>query len=48
LPIFDRVNDDLKVDAAKQRCIFVGAQAGMIERVAPILPYAFAIAPVHY
>ena len=38
LPILDRMSDDLKADAVEQRCIFVRAQAGVIERVAPILP----------
>jgi hypothetical protein len=43
LPILDRMSDDLKADAVEQRCIFVRAQAGVIERVAPILPNAFSM-----
>jgi hypothetical protein len=43
LPILDRMSDDLKADAVEQRCIFVRAQAGVIERVAPILPNAFTM-----
>jgi hypothetical protein len=43
LPILDRVRDDLKSNAIKQRGVFVGVQASMIERIAPILPDAFAM-----
>ena len=43
LPILDRMSDDLKPDAVEQRRIFVRAQAGVIERVAPILPNAFTM-----
>jgi hypothetical protein len=38
-----RMSDDLKADAVEQRCIFVRAQAGVIERVAPILPNDFTM-----
>ena len=43
LPILDRMSDDLKPDAVEQRRIFVRAQAGVIERVAPILPNDFTM-----
>ena len=43
LPILYRMSDDLKADAVEQRCIFVRAQAGVIERVASILPNAFTM-----
>jgi hypothetical protein len=36
-PIVNRVRDDLETDAPEQFGIFVGAQAGVIERVASIL-----------
>jgi hypothetical protein len=43
LPIHDRVSDDLEADAAEQFGIFVGAQAGVIERVASILTDCFTV-----
>jgi hypothetical protein len=43
LPVLDSMSDNLKANGAKQRRVFVGVQAGMIKRVAPIRPDAFAI-----
>ena len=42
-PILDDVGNDLEVDAAEQRCVFVWAQAGVIQRVASVLSHAFAV-----
>src|SRR6266436_3021507 len=43
LPVLDSMSDNLKANGAKQRRVFVGVQAGMIKRVAPIRPDAFAM-----
>ena len=43
LPVLDYVSDNLKANAAEQRRLFVGVQAGVVERVAAIRADFFAI-----